>query len=59
MSKIRKSQQRKHRERREAKSVHGAVCRKAEAQEANLKASTGWMEGKSLAAVTESKVFAI
>ena len=59
VSKIRKIQQRKHRERWEAKSVHGAVCRNAEAQEANLKTSFGWMEGKSLTAITESKEFAI
>ena len=43
--KVRKSQQRKHRERWEAKSVHGSVCRNAESQEANLKALF-WMERK-------------
>ena len=59
VSKIRKIQQRKHRERWEAKSVHGPVCRNAEAQGANLKTSFGWMEGKSLTAITESKEFAI
>ena len=45
VSKIRKRQQRKHREKWEAKSIHGAVCQNAEAQEANLKASF-WMDGE-------------
>ena len=41
------------------KTVHGAFFRKSEEQGINLGESSGWLNGKELAALTEGKVTAL
>ena len=57
--KVKKGQEKYHLKQLKIKTVHGAFFRKAEEQGVDLRESFGWLNGKGLTALTESKVMAL
>ena len=57
--KVKKGQEKYHLKELKRKTVHGAFFRKAEEQGIDLGESFGWLNGKGLTALTESKVMAL
>ena len=57
--KVKKGQEKYHLKELKRKTVHGAFFRKAEDQGIDLGESFGWLNGKGLTALTESKVMAL
>ena len=57
--KVKKGQEKYYLKELKRKTVHGAFFRKAEEQGIDLGESFGWLNGKGLTALTESKVMAL
>ena len=57
--KVKKRQEKYHLKELKRKTVHGAFFRKAEEEGIDLGESFGWLNGKGLTALTESKVMVL